>query len=552
MSATDLPTPESLLRAWKARGEPDALGALFDAEAPGLFRLALSLCPDAAAAEDALQETFVAVLERPEAHEEGRPVGPWLAGILRHKVQEVRRRDRRAPDPGRLPPAAPSRDPVVDAADAEARSRVRAAILELPEPYRSVALLRWRHGLEPAEIAEVRGEPPGTVSSTLHRAAERLRARLPAGLAPLQALAAGRGLDEIRMDLVARARLRPPPPAGGTGTVPTTLPPRVAAPVSLLVPAAAILIAAGTGWLLLRENALPRGGPGDGTDSGADASRGAPGAARAGEGGSGAGGGEDRDSVSDSSGAGPGSDAARRDAPGPGGAADTVRPAFRPSLATALLRVRARAAGALPKQRPIAFNHDCGRLHAVAVPGEDVVPGEGDALQNVVVFVASGAEGWSFAPATDAVVLDQRGCIYTPHVLALRAGQPIEIRNSDPCMHNVHSIARVPGNIDVNETQFAGRPGAATLLHRFPKPEVGIEIRCDIHTWMKAFVHTFDHPFHGVTGKEGRVDLRVPPGVYTVAAWHEAKKVFPEPPPPRAVRLADGETVEVEFVYSVK
>ncbi len=210
--------PEFWLRAYVRSGDPDAAGRLFDATALPLFNVALTLAPDAPSAEDALQETFLAALEHADRFEDGRPVLPWLMGILRRKVGRQRRDAARTPDPGRLGRNRSSHDPVEEAVSSEERERVHAAIEALPEPYRSVALLRWRYGLEPAEIAHVRSQPPGTVRSILHRAARKLEESLGALSAGLIAFA-GHGLDAVRARVVrAAAQMRPAPSPAGTAT----------------------------------------------------------------------------------------------------------------------------------------------------------------------------------------------------------------------------------------------------------------------------------------------------------------------------------------------
>src|SRR5215212_2017468 len=94
-------TAEDHLRRFRATREPDALGALFEATAPALLRVALATAPDTAAAENALQETFLAVLAAPERWDETRPVMPWLLGILHRQIGTARRDRVRAPDPFR-------------------------------------------------------------------------------------------------------------------------------------------------------------------------------------------------------------------------------------------------------------------------------------------------------------------------------------------------------------------------------------------------------------------------------------------------------------------
>src|SRR6266545_4654097 len=88
-------SPDDLWRRFRDSGDPRALGAVFDAVSPELFRVALSLAPDAASAEDALQETWLVALRSADRHDAARPVVPWLVGILRRKVHAVRRRARR-------------------------------------------------------------------------------------------------------------------------------------------------------------------------------------------------------------------------------------------------------------------------------------------------------------------------------------------------------------------------------------------------------------------------------------------------------------------------
>src|SRR5262245_34630881 len=200
-------TADELWRRFREDGDAAALGALFDAVSPELFRLALALAPDAASAEDALQETWLVALRSAPRHDPARPVVPWLAGILRKKVHEVRRRSRR-PDERRVARRAPPNDPAVAAQSADEVARLRAAIDALPASQRAVAVLRWRYGLEPAEIADARGIPPGTVRSLLHRALARLRRRMTAVPVFVLGLRPPRGLGEVRAAVLRAAARR--------------------------------------------------------------------------------------------------------------------------------------------------------------------------------------------------------------------------------------------------------------------------------------------------------------------------------------------------------
>ena len=198
-------TTEELFDRYRQSGDPADLGAVYDAVAADLFRAALALAPDAAAAEDALQGTFLDAMRIAERWERGRPLRPWLFGILRNRILEDRRRERRVPDPARLPPPRLPPDPCVAAGDRELEAEVLRALDELPEPYREVAVLRWRYGLGPGAIADAKRMPPGTVRSLLHRAQERMKRAVRVLPALLLGEGIPRGLDGIRREVVRAA-----------------------------------------------------------------------------------------------------------------------------------------------------------------------------------------------------------------------------------------------------------------------------------------------------------------------------------------------------------
>jgi plastocyanin len=147
-----------------------------------------------------------------------------------------------------------------------------------------------------------------------------------------------------------------------------------------------------------------------------------------------------------------------------------------------------------------------------------VLVGEGGALRNVFVHVTRGLDpAYTFAMPADPVVLDQHGCRYAPRVLGVRVGQAIAIVNSDPTFHNVHALPKV--NQEFNEGQ---QVTGQRSLRIFTSPEVMVRFKCDVHGWMAAWVGVVNHPFFAVTGADGAFTLSgVPPGTYSVEAWHE-------------------------------
>jgi plastocyanin len=140
-------------------------------------------------------------------------------------------------------------------------------------------------------------------------------------------------------------------------------------------------------------------------------------------------------------------------------------------------------------------------------------------LANVYIYVKAGAPPSSAAPGAPPVVLDQKGCRYVPHVIAVQQGGAVEFRNSDPSTHNVHTIPTQAGNrsIDVSES-----PMGTPQVERFRSVETMIPVRCNNHPWMNAFINVAPNPFFAVTNADGSFTIHgLPAGSYTLAAVHE-------------------------------
>jgi len=175
-------------------------------------------------------------------------------------------------------------------------------------------------------------------------------------------------------------------------------------------------------------------------------------------------------------------------------------------------------AGPKPKNINMAAEPNCAKEHAGSpAQTEEVVPGDGGTLQNVVVYLKGDFSQYSFTPASEPVMIDQKGCQYHPHVLALQTGEPLSVVNSDQTTHNIHPVPK--DNREWNESQ---PPGSSPIMQSFARPEVSIPVKCNVHPWMKAYIAVFNNPYYVVTGKDGSFTIKnVPPGTYTVTAWHE-------------------------------
>ena len=139
-------------------------------------------------------------------------------------------------------------------------------------------------------------------------------------------------------------------------------------------------------------------------------------------------------------------------------------------------------------------------------------------VQNVFVYVKDGLDaGYTFDVPTTPIVLEQKGCRYFPRVFGVRAGQPIDILNSDATIHNVHALPKM------NQEFNKGEPVQGShMTHTFTVPEVMVRFKCDVHGWMAAYVGVMAHPFFAVTGPDGSFAITgLPPGTYTIEAWHE-------------------------------
>lgn len=174
--------------------------------------------------------------------------------------------------------------------------------------------------------------------------------------------------------------------------------------------------------------------------------------------------------------------------------------------------------GTPPADTPIDMKADptCGLHHSGQVVMTERAVVQDGKVRWAYVRVAKGLEGQTFGVPSDKVMIDQAGCRYVPHVVGAMVGQTIEILNSDETLHNVHAVCKA------NRAFNFGMPLKGMKQERkFTAPEV-VHLKCDVHPWMSSWVGVSEHPFFAVSDADGRFAIRgLPPGTYTLEAWHE-------------------------------
>jgi plastocyanin len=159
-------------------------------------------------------------------------------------------------------------------------------------------------------------------------------------------------------------------------------------------------------------------------------------------------------------------------------------------------------------------------------------------LRRAVVFLESGPSAALESREPGRARMDQRNETFLPHVLTVDQGTLVDFPNNDSTYHNVFSLSKVQ-KFDLG--RYARGKSKSV---RFNQPGV-VRIFCDIHSHMSAFVLVFSHPYYAKAEVDGRYRIdNVPPGTYTVLAWHEGEtreaKMVTIPP--------QGGDVDLDFV----
>ena len=196
----------------------------------------------------------------------------------------------------------------------------------------------------------------------------------------------------------------------------------------------------------------------------------------------------------------------------------------------------------VPNLKTLDMNADpvCAQKHSEPVKSEMLVLGDGNAMANIFVQVKNAPAGDHKAPS-EAVVIDQQGCIYIPHVSGVMVGQPLKFKNSDGILHNVHGLPK-----ENREFNIGMPPTLKEKEVELTKPEPLFKVKCDVHPWMNAYVAVMSHPYFAVSGKDGKYSIDdLPAGSYEIVAWHERLGMQSQ-----SVTVGDG-AATADFTFKV-
>ncbi len=209
---------------------------------------------------------------------------------------------------------------------------------------------------------------------------------------------------------------------------------------------------------------------------------------------------------------------------------------------TGTIKGHVHLSGKLPGNPIIRMGMDpmCSKMNAgKRILQEYVVATVDGSLANVFVRLQGNVP--QFPVSTQPVVIDQRGCVYAPRVVGVRAGQVLQIKNSDALMHNVHGLSGKDNSFNV------GQPAAGMVYQwKAKNEEIMVHLKCDIHNWMNAYIGVVTNPYFAVSDTMGTFQIdKVPPGTYTLQAWHERFGALT-----KTITVKAGAATTVDFTYT--
>jgi hypothetical protein len=202
--------------------------------------------------------------------------------------------------------------------------------------------------------------------------------------------------------------------------------------------------------------------------------------------------------------------------------------------------------GKAPEAQPLPMDKpECKKLHEgkPAPNVETLVVNANSTVKDCFVYVKAGAR--KYKPFKEPAVLDQRGCMYTPHVWGMMVGQDLLLKNADGFLHNVDVKENNPFNQSMPDRNDVAKRAW------FKKPGVPTPFQCAVHPWMSAYACVVDHPFFSVTGADGKFEIKhLPPGKYTLGVWHERYPLL-KAPTDVEIEVKEGETMTQDFTFSL-
>jgi hypothetical protein len=206
--------------------------------------------------------------------------------------------------------------------------------------------------------------------------------------------------------------------------------------------------------------------------------------------------------------------------PTPAAPPSAAAPAAAPAAGASSIAGKVSFEGTLPAAEKVKTSADpkCQAMHPQGLD-KKIVDGKDGGLAHAFVWLKSGVTGSYPAPTTPAL-LNQEGCEYRPHMVAVQTGQTITIKNDDDTLHNIHPKPTTNKEFNI------GQPRKGMEAQRsFDKQEVMIPVGCDVHPWMRSYISVVDHPFFAITNDDGSFEIKnVPPGDYEVEVIHEKLK----------------------------
>lgn len=208
--------------------------------------------------------------------------------------------------------------------------------------------------------------------------------------------------------------------------------------------------------------------------------------------------------------------------------------------------------GAAPDLGPVVTQgqikpDDAAVCIAPNIPNEKLVI-NGGGIENVFIYLDKVPKGIEVpAVPTEPAVFDQKGCVFLQHGFLVRAGQQVLVKSDDPIAHNTHTFPE--RNSGFNSTIAPNDRDGVPLVYNRPEKSP-FEVKCDLHTWMRAYHMVIDHPWGAVSGNDGSFEIvDMPAGKHKLRVWHEsANGGFLSRD--YEVTVKPGETTEVKLAYN--